>query len=762
MSRLAAAAFVALVAAACEKESARGGVVAAPGPAHVGSRACAECHAQQHADWSGSHHALAMQPATAATVLGDFSGVESRHAGTVAKFFRRGEAFFVQVEGADGAMADHEVRWTFGVAPLQQYLVALDRGRLQALDVAWDARDAALGGQRWIWLHPDERIRPGDPLHWTGPAFEWNHMCAECHSTNVQKGFDAATRNYVTTASEHGVGCEGCHGPGEAHVAWAKRGDAARANDANKGLAHLLHKPGVFAFSDGAVTASRVDAKDRSEQESCARCHSRRTTTREDYEFGRPLLDTHLPALLDDPLYFADGQIRDEVFEHGSFLQSRMHAAGVTCGDCHEAHSGKLLAEGNALCARCHMPSHYDQPSHHHHAAGTKGASCVECHMPERVYMVVDPRRDHSIRVPRPDLALRHGGPDACTQCHQGKSAKWAADEIAGWRGKDAPPLRDHWAAAIAAGHSGAPQSERLLVEAMRRSEWPSIVRATAARLSASSRGDAADRELRTLLRDPDPLVRYGAVLGMEGREPMARVAALSPMLTDPIANVRTQAAFALADCESLLGAADQRAFLSAAADYESAQRSNAERDFAWVNLGLFAARRGRIEEAQSHCRRALLADPGSVRAAVNLADLLRESGRDADGEVILRTALSHAWEKAPLQHALGLLLVRAGRREEAMAMLAEAARASTASARHLYVFAVALAGEGRTEDAVLQLEAAQRRDPWNRDVLEALATFTATARGAVHAIPWAQKLVELDPQDEALRAQLVELQSAK
>jgi tetratricopeptide (TPR) repeat protein len=201
---------------------------------------------------------------------------------------------------------------------------------------------------------------------------------------------------------------------------------------------------------------------------------------------------------------------------------------------------------------------------------------------------------------------------------------------------------------------------------------------------------------------------------------------------------------------------------LAAAADYESSQRSNAERDFAWVNLGLFAARRGRIEEAVAHCRRALLADAGSVRAAVNLADLLRELGRDAEGEVVLRTALSHAWEKPPLQHALGLLLVRDGRRAEAMTMLAEAARAPTASARHLYVFAIALAGEGKTEDAVVQLEAAQRRDPWNRDVLEALATFTATARGAALAIPWAQKLVELDPQDEALRAQLVELQSAK
>ena len=751
-----AAAFVAV--AACGKDGER--AAAHPAVAYAGSAACAACHAQQHGDWSASQHARAMQPATAANVLGDFADAQIEHAGVVTKFSRRGGSFWVATEGPDGIAGEFEVLWTFGVSPLQQYLVQLDRGRLQALDVAWDSRSKEQGGQRWFLLHPEERIRPGDPLHWTGPNFEWNHMCAECHSTDVKKDFDADAMRYATTASEHGVGCEGCHGPGAAHVEWAARG--ADPKVAGSGFAHTLPKPGVFVLQPGEKSAKRVDAARASELETCARCHSRRTTTDEGYEHGKPLLDTHRLALLDDPLYFADGQIRDEVFEHGSFLQSRMHRMGVVCSDCHDAHRGGLRADGNALCARCHDATHYDQPTHHHHAAGSKGAQCVECHMPERTYMVVDPRRDHSIRVPRPDLSVLHGTPNACTQCHADKSARWAADAVASWRGENAKPLSDHWAAAIAAGRSGAPRARSLLVQAVRRTEWPGIVRGTAARLLGAFEGDDVRRELAAALRDEDPVVRFGAASGVGSRAPDERVALLAAALSDPVANIRAEAAFALADCEPLLAGEAKAAFAAAAGEYERSQRANAEREWAWANLGLFAARRGARADAENLYRRALRADPGSVRAAANLADLLREQGRDGDGERVLRDAIAAAWEKAPLQHALGLLLVRKGDKGAALQSLAAAASSGTASARHRYVFAVALAGEGRTDDALAQLEAAQRNDPWNREVLEALVTFTAEARGAALAIPWAQRLVELDPEDADARARLLQLESAK
>lgn len=699
-----------------------------------------------------------MQPATQQNVLGDFKDALVEHAGVVTKFSRRGDAFWVAAEGADGKLADFEVKWTFGVAPLQQYLVELDGGRLQALDVAWDAREKAHGGQRWILLHPDERVRPGDPLHWTGPNFEWNHMCAECHSTDVKKNFDSDALRYSTTASEHGVGCEGCHGPGSAHAEWAARGADRGVRGA--GFSHLLPKPGVFELRPGEKNAKRVDASAESELDTCARCHSRRTTTDEEYVHGKPLLDTHRLALLDEPLYFADGQIRDEVFEHGSFLQSRMHRMGVVCTDCHDPHQGGLRAEGNALCARCHAASHYDQVSHHRHAIGSKGAQCVECHMPERTYMVVDPRRDHSIRVPRPDLSVLHGTPNACTQCHVDRAAKWAADAVVSWRGDKALRQPDHWTAAIAAGRSGAPNARSLLIEAVRRSEWPGIVRGTAARLLGAFDGEDARRELAAALRDADPVVRFGAASGLFEHEGRAELLAAS--LADPVANVRADAAFALADCVEQLSVDAKQAMVLAANDHERGQRASAERDWAFANLGLFAARRGDATQAEKLYRRALVADPGSVRAATNLADLLREVERDEDGERVLRDALACTWEKAPLQHALGLLLVRKGKHEEALSMLAAAASVPDAFPRHVYVFAVALAGDGRIEDAIARLEAAQRVAPWNREILEVLVTFTAKARGAILAIPWARMLVELDPADVEARERLRELESAK
>ena len=146
-----------------------------------------------------------------------------------------------------------------------------------------------------------------------------------------------------------------------------------------------------------------------------------------------PFLDAYLPALLEPGLYHSDGQIDGEVYEYGSFLQSRMHAASVTCSDCHDPHSLKLRAEGNALCAQCHLPERFDLSAHHNHEPGSAGAQCVNCHMPTKTYMVVDARRDHSIRVPRPDLSISLGTPNACTPCHADRPAQWAAEAVAGW-----------------------------------------------------------------------------------------------------------------------------------------------------------------------------------------------------------------------------------------------------------------------------------------------------------------------------------------
>ena len=188
----------------------------------VGSGACAGCHEAETKAWRGSDHDLAMAEATDATVLGDFGNVTYTHAGVTSRFFKRDGRFFVNTDGADGKLADFEVRYTFGVTPLQQYLIAFPDGRMQALGIAWDSRPKEKGGQRWFHLYPDATPKAGDPLHWTGLDQTWNFQCAECHSTELRKNYDAATNTYATSWAEIDVGCEACHGPGAAHVQWAK------------------------------------------------------------------------------------------------------------------------------------------------------------------------------------------------------------------------------------------------------------------------------------------------------------------------------------------------------------------------------------------------------------------------------------------------------------------------------------------------------------------------------------------------------------
>ena len=367
--------------------------------AYVGRSRCAECHAQQAQDWQGSDHDRALDLATPDTVLGDFNDQRFERNGITSRMFRRGDEFFVETEGPTGQTEVFRVKYALGVRPLQQYMVELPGGRVQVLRISWDSTKNV-----WFYVPPpdvvEEKLEPGDPLHWTGAGQNWNHTCADCHSTDLHKAFDLSTESYHTSYAEIDVSCESCHGPGSLHVELAEAKSLFWDRRIGYGLAQLKGK----------------DAKPQ--LDACARCHSRRQQLKEDYVAGSELLDHYEPSLLHEGLYHSDGQILDEVYVYGSFLQSKMHREGVRCTDCHDPHTTELKFPGNRLCSQCHLPGKYDVPAHHHHPVDSPGASCVECHMPETTYMVVDPRRDHSIRVPRPDLSVELGTPNACNRCH--------------------------------------------------------------------------------------------------------------------------------------------------------------------------------------------------------------------------------------------------------------------------------------------------------------------------------------------------------
>ena len=716
-----------------------------PGAEFVGSSACSSCHVNQYQAWLGSQHRAARQEASDSTVLGNFAGARFSYAGVTSTFSKRDEKFFVKTDGPDGKLREFQVRYTFGVEPLQQYLIEMPDGRLQALSIAWSVKE-----KRWFHLYPKERINHSDDLHWTRAAQNWNGMCADCHSTRLRKNYDPESNRFRTSWSEVSVGCEACHGPGSQHISWANaRRDAKyAAEDTAKGLAAKLDERHGVSWTRDAMSATAHRSQPRTTEREiyvCAQCHSRRGQIADGYTAGKVFLDYYRPALLADPLYYADGQQHDEVYDWASFLQSKMYANGVTCSDCHEPHGGKLRAEGNAVCTQCHSPTQFDSPSHHHHAAGSTGAQCATCHMPTETYMVIDPRHDHSLRIPRPDLSAQIGTPNACNTCHSTRDARWAAAQIKSWFGHD-PQSYQRFATAFAHSNAGAVGAVKELRAVAGDPSESLIARATAlSRLDANANSETLDIVVGAL-RDPSPLLRIGALDSLSAAPVQLKSRYAMPLLSDPLRTIRIEAASALADVPFTSASADQRAaFDRAAKEYMDSQRYNADRADARVNLARFHALRGDTAHAEQELKGAIALDPLFVPTYVNLADLYRVQGRDADAQQVLRQGLERSPRSAVLHHALGLALVRARQSDKALAELALAAKLDPSNARFAYVYGVALNSAGRADAAIETLVKASAAHPADIDILQALVSFYRDRGNAAEAQRCAERLRDVE-----------------
>jgi tetratricopeptide (TPR) repeat protein len=724
-------------------------------PGYVGSSACKACHSKQFDQWTGSHHDLAMQPANESTVLGNFSNQVFEHQGVRTRFYRQGKRFMVETQGADGHNHEFEISYTFGVTPLQQYLVGFPDGRYQVLTIAWDARDKAEGGQRWFALYPNEDTPPGDELHWLSPAHNWNHACAECHSTNLRKNYDASKDSFATDWSEIDVSCEACHGPGSQHAKLAKAKLDGNANvyPDDHGLVVQLKGGASWELVKGNASAVRSsNSHGASEVELCGRCHSRRTELTEDYRHGAPLSDSHRVELLEEGLYFPDGQIQDEVYVYGSFRQSRMYAEGVTCSDCHEPHSLKLRREGNAVCTACHQSKVYDASSHHFHKKDGSGGACVACHMPERTYMVIDPRRDHSLRIPRPDLAVKFGVPDVCTGCHKVRSPAWAESQVQKWYGTNRSNHYLKYAETFAAVRNGEPNAVALLKKLATDQTAPAIARATALDALGSNLGPASIQVLVNGLYAEDALERRAAVEALAVLDRSARWRLLSPLLDDPVRGVRMVVAVALADVQvASLNEADRPKLQRAFDEYLASERLNADRVEHWVNLAGFHARQGAIAKAEAAYAEALKRNSRYVPAYVNQADIYRELGREDDAEKVLQSGISALPDDANLQYALGLLLVRGARMDEALVALRTAYRLEPLDPLFGYVYGVALDSSGATFKALNVWKQVLRRHPNDRATLQALAGALYKQGEYQQAQVIARRLSALMPDDQSV-----------
>lgn len=748
----------------------------------VGAAQCQSCHPQAFVDWQKSDHHRAMEPATPDTVLGDFSGVTFHHFGHETRFYRQDGKYWIHTEGPDGKPTDYEVAYTFGFYPLQQYLIAFPGGRYQAFQVCWDSRPADAGGQRWYHLYPDEEIPPGDVLHWTGPNFNWNFMCADCHSTNLRKNFDVPSLTYHTEWSEMNVGCEACHGPGSAHIDWAKASAQKSDPETTKpdlgGVADYLESKGLLvSLREKEEAAWPVDPTTELPKrsvplgstvqvETCARCHSHRQPLQAVHEAGHSFLDTHDPSVLSESLYQPDGQIREEVYVYGSFLQSRMYHAGVRCTDCHHPHTMKLVASGNALCVRCHQPEKYNTPTHHFHPVGSTGASCVDCHMPVKHYMVVDGRRDHSLRKPRPDLSVKLGTPNACNICHTDKDAGWAAEAFAQWWGKG--PRNEHYGETLAAIREGGPKTrDRLLALATDR-DRSGIVRATAFSEIPRLGPDASvEPTLTAGFADADPLVREEAVAALESFPPQVRVRLGCALLQDPVRAVRVEAARVLAAARSLMNEEQGRAFDTAGAEYLERMEAISDRAAGHAGRGMYFSQLGKPKEAEDAYRTAFKVDPTDIGSRVNLSDLMRQQGRIVEEEALLQDAIRMAPQGLPEQvalahDALARCFVRSKRYEEALAEMRTAVTLAPRNAELQYFLGVALNSLNRYAEAVPHLTKAHELAPRHAEYLIALATVHRDAGRIDEAVRAARDLVALDPENREYLGLLQQLQSVR
>lgn len=720
----------------------------------VGAQTCIECHKMEYDLWKGSHHDLAMTHATEETVLGDFNDAEYEYKGQTHKFYKRDGKFYVYTDGGPaGEMIELEVLYTFGWTPLQQYLVPFPDGRLQTLGLTWHTTHKE-------WYHMADAVYAGDEinhtnwLHWSNLGQNWNGMCADCHSTNLVKGYDFETGVFNTTWSEINVSCEACHGPSSFHLDWAQLPEMARPVNTNYGL---------------VVQTSEIDNIQYVDQ--CARCHTRRMALR-DYDFKwHDLLDHMVPEMVREPMYFADGQILEEDYVYGSFVQSKMYMNDVQCNDCHNVHSLQLIETGNKLCLQCHLAEAYDTYDHHFHkykgeqgdalafADDTtvyevgEGALCINCHMPGRYYMGVDFRRDHSFRVPRPDLSDKLNTPNACTQCHRNETNQWAAGYLRQWYGISIKP---HYGTTLAAGHQADPKAYDQLVTIVNDELYPPIIRATALSVLGEFYTEQSIEVLRKSLKDPESMIRNSAARNVPIQS-QEIINDLIPLLNDHVKAVRMEAAVRLSFVpEEMVAQKHMKALSEALDEYRAAMEYSGDFAPSRHNLGNWYFNHGDMAEAEKNFLAAIEIDDQFYPAQSNLAILYNQQGKNEQAEVLLRNVVKGNPDNGEMHYSLGLLLAEQKKYPEAVEQLQLASELIPDRSRIFYNLGLLQNQLGNPDEAEKALLAAYALEEGNFDYIYALVDFYLNRNRPDKAKEYAVMLKEKFP-DNAAGTELLE-----
>ncbi|QOL25097.1 ammonia-forming cytochrome c nitrite reductase subunit c552 [Thalassotalea sp. LPB0316] len=719
---------------------------------------CVDCHEQQVNAWKDSHHYHAMAEIATPTNLGDFSSAPMVVDGDNVHFFKKEEQYFVTMPGLDGKPMTVEITHTFGYEPLQQYIFDVGNGKYQFIPYAWDSRTAEEGGQRWYNLYPG--FEATNEFHWSQMGQNWNQNCADCHSTNFKKGFDVESLSYNSTYDAINVSCTACHQGTTEHLAWTKN----QTSDAKHfGFSQsIATKHPIFYENDQGVLIPVDRAKETKQVEVCAQCHSRRAQI-SDHEENAAFFDHYIPATLTDALYHPDGQIYDEVYVYGSFTQSKMYQEGVTCINCHDPHTTKLKMPGNVTCTQCHSAPKYDTPKHHQHPVESEGAQCVNCHMPATRYMGVDDRRDHSFKVPRPDLSLTLDTPNACQNCHSDVSNREHAKQLEQWFPVSQYRSKSTFAHAFDQADKGSFAATPELVNIANDSQYTAQVRASAiSRIQGARNNQELITFLAKQMESDDPIVVIEAIRATNQLSMINRALKVIPMLDHPVRSVRMTAGRALAaNLADPTFQGERREKLQAAVDeYIEGQLYQADRGSSQTNLGQIYMLMREYDKAEAALRQSIRVEDIFMPAYIYLADLYRQQQNEAAAEQVLLDAIKVNPKASDIYYQLALVKVRQQDKAKAVGYFDLAIEHNDQNPRAYYTRGVLHQENGDTEKAKLDYAMAYKLQPQSPDYLYTLTVALIELKEYDSALFHAQKLGQLMPNNQQVQQLIQHIRS--
>ena len=707
---------------------------------YAGSVSCKGCHEEEYAQWQKSNHGMAERLVDTPLDRRAFDPYRSfRHGAQSTEVRWTNGAAQVTTVGLSGAPETHSITRVIGHDPLRQFLVPFPGGRLQTLEASYDPHS-----NQWFNVYGNEDRSPGEWGHWTGGGMNWNNMCAGCHNTRLRRNYDEQTDTYRTTMAETSVGCESCHGPMKAHNEWQKQSGKTGRPD-----------PTIVKLT----AAQALD--------NCGFCHARRTDLTGDFKPGDRFSDHFALALVDHTdRYYADGQVRDENYEYGSFLGSKMHERGVRCLDCHSPHTAKTILPGNWLCLRCHNGSVTNAPivnpvAHSHHrvygfdrngvATNTDlatyqpetiqetGGECVNCHMPQTTYMQRHRRHDHGFTIPDPLLTKQFGIPNACNRCHQDKDPDWAMKHCEEWYGSKMDRPTRNRAEAIAHVQRGDPATRDGLLTQISR-EKSGYWHATLVGLIEPWAGEPEVTAL--LLRElehTNALVRAAAARALEPALLNRDVAdALQKRLDDDTRNVRMAAAWTLrntVDPQSRAGR-ELTHFLDL----------NADQPLGQMQKGMYYFSRNDPRSALRYFQKAVAGDKYSPPFHHQLAVTLSALNRPQQAVQVLTEACRLFPRDAESHYQFGLALNEVGDLQRAAEQLAKAAELDPRHARAWYNLGLAQNALGQTESALESLLRGESVQPEDARIPYARATILARTGRTAEAKAAASRALEIAP----------------